>query len=160
MTGPIDGVVSRLEAKAASFVKEHRLPGAAVGVVHGDELVWSAGIGFADVADRRAPDASTLYRIASITKTFTGTAILQLRDAGLLHLDDPAVAYLPELRAASSPFGAVETVTIRRMLSHESGLMSEPPDTDWVVPAYEGRIEANLARVAEVATTIPPNLQQ
>lgn len=37
------------------FVKEHRLPDAAVGVVHGDDLVWSAGVGFADVASRRAP---------------------------------------------------------------------------------------------------------
>ena len=160
MTGPIDEVAAKLDAKAASFVKEHRLPGAAVGVVHDDELVWSTAIGFADVAARRAPDTSTLYRVASITKTFTGTAILQLRDEGLLHLDDPAVAYLPELHAASSPFGAIETVTIRRMLSHESGLMSEPPDTDWVVPAYEGRIERNLARAAEFATTIPPNVQQ
>ena len=46
-------------------------------------------VGFADVEARRAPDATTLYRIASITKTFTGTAIMQLRDEGRLHLDDP-----------------------------------------------------------------------
>ena len=50
-----EGIGPRLEAKAASFVKEHRLPGAAVGVVHGHELVWSAGVGFADIASRRAP---------------------------------------------------------------------------------------------------------
>ena len=94
---PIEDVASKLEAKAASFVKEHRLPGAAVGIVHGDSLAWFGGVGFADIAARRAPDTSTLYRIASITKTFTGTAILQLRDEGLLHLDDPAVVHLPEL---------------------------------------------------------------
>ena len=111
---PVIEVAPKLEAKAASFVKEARLPGAAVGVVHGDDLVWSAGVGFADVAARRAPENTTLYRIASITKTFTGTAIMQLRDEGLLHLDDPAVAHLPELRGAASPFGAIETVTIRR----------------------------------------------
>jgi CubicO group peptidase (beta-lactamase class C family) len=68
---PIDDVASKLEAKTASFVKEHRLPGAAVGIVHGDVLAWSVGVGFADIAARRVPDASTLYRIASITKTFT-----------------------------------------------------------------------------------------
>ena len=66
--------------------------------MHGDELVWSAGIGFADVAARRAATPKTLYRIASITKTFTATAIMQLRDEGKLALDDPAVAYLPELK--------------------------------------------------------------
>ncbi len=64
-----------LHAQAAVFVKEHRLPGAAVGVVVGDELAWSAGVGFADLASGRTPDATTLFRIASITKTFTGTAV-------------------------------------------------------------------------------------
>jgi CubicO group peptidase (beta-lactamase class C family) len=158
--GPIGDVAPSLLAKATSFVKEHRLPGAAVGVVHGDDLAWSAGIGFADVGERRPPDGTTLYRIASITKTFTGTAIMQLRDEGLLHLDDPAVAYLPELKDAGSSFGPIETVTIRRMLSHESGLSSEPPDTDWTTPSYQGDPSKNLARAAETGTRIPPNAQQ
>ncbi|HEX2422543.1 MAG TPA: serine hydrolase domain-containing protein, partial [Actinomycetota bacterium] len=112
MAGPVSAVAElgeRFERTVASFVREHRLPGAAAGVVVGDQLVWSAGYGFADLAARRAPDGRTLYRIASITKTFTGTAIMQLRDEGKLHLDDPAVAHLPELRDAISPFGAVET---------------------------------------------------
>ncbi len=160
MRDPVAEVASRLEAKAASFVKENRLPGAAVGIVHGDDLVWASGVGFADVATRHAPERLTLYRIASITKTFTGTAIMQLRDEGKLHLEDPAVAHLPELRAADSPFGPIETVTIRRMLSHESGLMSEPPGTDWRAPRYEGSVERNLARAGEIGTKVPPNVQQ
>ncbi len=163
MAGPasaVAGLGDRFEQTVAAFVKEHRLPGAAAGVVVGDELVWSGGYGFADVAGRRAPDAHTLYRIASITKTFTGTAIMQLRDEGKLHLDDPAVVHLPELAEAISPFGAVETVTIRRMLSHESGLMGDPPDTDWTHNRYEGSATANLARVGEIATRIPTNTQQ
>ena len=158
--GPTEDVASKLEAKTASFVKEHRLPGAAVGIVHGDALAWFAGVGFADIAEHRAPDVTTLYRVASITKTFTGTAIMQLRDEGLLHLDDPAVVHLPELASGVSPFGALETVTIRRMLSHESGLQGDPPGTDWWVPDYEGSAERNLARAGEITTTIPPNTQQ
>lgn len=157
---PVTGVAQQLEAKATSFVREHRLPGAAVGVVHGDELVWSAGVGFSDVAGRRAPDARTLYRIASITKTFTGTAIMQLRDEGRLHLDDPAVAHVPELRAAESAFGPLETVTIRRLLSHESGLVGDPPGTDWNAPSYQGDMARNLERVAEIGTRVPPSTQQ
>jgi CubicO group peptidase (beta-lactamase class C family) len=156
----IAGAASRLEARAATYVKENRLPGAAVGIVHGDELAWSAGVGFADLATRRPPDNETLYRIASITKTFTGTAIMQLRDAGRLHLDDPAVKYVPELRAATSQFGEIEHLTIRRMLSHESGLQSEPPGTDWRLARYEGSIERNLARVSEIGTMVPANTQQ
>ena len=157
---PVAELSTQLEAKARSFVREHRLPGVSVGVVHRGELVWSSGAGFADIASRRPPDGTTLYRIASITKTFTGTAIMQLRDEGRLHLDDPAVVYLPELHGAASPFGAIETVTIRRMLSHESGLMGDPPGTDWSEPIYEGDPAANLARVAEIGTRVPPSTQQ
>ena len=144
------------EAKAASFVKEHRLPGAAVGVVHEGELVWSKGIGSADLRTKRRSTPKTLYRIASITKTFTATAIMQLRDAGKLDLDDRAVEYLPELRAAS---GSLEQLTIRRMLSHESGLQSEPPGTDWTRVEYESDPAQTLARAADIATTVPPSSQ-
>jgi D-alanyl-D-alanine carboxypeptidase len=160
VTSPIAGEAAKLEQAATEFVRKHRLPGAAVGAVQGNELVWSAGVGFADVESGRAPDAQTLYRIASITKTFTATAVMQLRDAGRLHLDDPVVEHLPELRAADSPFGKIETVTIRRLLSHESGLMGEPPGTDWAEPRYEGDPRANLARAGEIGTKVPPNTQQ
>jgi len=127
MPGPAAALAEKYEAIAASFVKENRLPGAAVGVVHGGELAWSGGVGFADRASRRPSDPRALYRIASITKTVTATAVMQLRDEGKLALDDPAVAYLPELAAVQSPLGPIEGLTIRRMLSHESGLQSEPP---------------------------------
>jgi CubicO group peptidase (beta-lactamase class C family) len=158
--GPISDLAPRLEAAAAAFVKDNRLPGAAVGVVHGDDLAWWSGVGFADVASRKTPGRDTLYRIASITKTFTGTAIMRLRDEGRLHLDDPAVAHLPELRDAASPFGPIETVTIRRMLSHESGLAGEPPGADWDALRYETDAARNLARASQLATKVPPNTQQ
>jgi len=155
----VPDVAAKLRAHAARFVKENRLPGAAVGVVHGDELAWSDGIGYADREARRATDSTTLHRIASITKTFTGTAIMQLRDAGRLDLDDPAVKHLPELSRATAPFGPIEAVTIRRMLSHESGLASEPPGTDWATRTYEGSPARNLERSAETGMRIPPNRQ-
>jgi D-alanyl-D-alanine carboxypeptidase len=149
----------KYEATAAAFVKEHRLPGAAVGVVHEGELAWAGGVGFADRAARRPSDPKTLYRIASITKTFTATAVMQLRDAGSLALDDPAVTYLPELEAAQSPLGHIESLTIRRLLSHESGLQSEPPGTDWSDVLYEDDPARTLARVAEIATRVPVHTQ-
>jgi CubicO group peptidase (beta-lactamase class C family) len=159
MSDPVADVADKLHARASRFVKEKRLPGAAVGVVHGDELVWSAGIGFADVQTRRAADASTLYRIASITKTFTGVAIMQLRDDGRLDLDDPIALHVPELKAVVESVAPIESVTIRRALSHESGLMSEPPGTDWAVPSYEGLADRSLARASEIGTRVPPNSQ-
>src|SRR6266571_3734595 len=156
MTGLVAAGASELGARLNGFVRASRLPGAAAGVVHGDELAWMAGVGFADAGAQQPSRLETLYRIASITKTFTGTAIMQLRDAGRLDLDDPAVAYLPELRSAVSPFTAIEGVTIRRMLSHESGLAAEPPGTDWSVPVYQGAPELTLAQASDIVLTVPP----
>jgi D-alanyl-D-alanine carboxypeptidase len=158
MAGPVAAGASEFEAKLAAFVKDNRLYGAAASVVHGDELAWSGGAGFADMAARKPATPRTLYRIASITKTFTGTAIMQLRDAGKLDLDDPVVKWIPELAASGSPT-KIDAVTIRRLLSHESGLISEPPGTDWTLrtPIYQGAIERNLERVAEIYTAVPAN---
>ena len=162
MPAPADLVAAgspQFEAALASHLTGSRLAGGVAGVVYGDELAWSAGAGFADQAARKASDPAMLYAIASITKTFTGTAIMQLRDAGRLDLDDPAVAWLPELRQAASPFGPIETVTLRRMLSHESGLPAEPPGTDWAIPAYQGDPEQTLSRAGEIAVTLAPNAE-
>ena len=156
MASPAAQKAAEYEAKAALFVKEHRLAGAAVGVVHEGELVWSKGIGFADLRTKRRSSPKTLYRIASITKTFTATAIMQLRDAGKLDLDDRAVEYLPELKKAT---GSLDQLTIRRMLSHESGLQSEPPGTDWTLVQYESDPARTLARAADISTTVPPSTQ-
>ena len=66
-------------------------PGLSIGIVHDQELVWVRGFGprLRDLDNRVAATADTRYRIASVTKLFTATAILILRDAGLLQLDDP-----------------------------------------------------------------------
>ena len=158
MTGITAGG-AELDAALNRFVTRNGRPGAAAGVVHGDEVAWVGGAGFAEVGAQVISDPGTLYRIASITKTFTGTAVMQLRDAARLDLDDPAVKYLPELRGAVSPFAAIEAVTIRRMLSHESGLATEPPGTDWSVPAYQGDPQLTLARPGDIVLMLPPNAQ-
>src|ERR1700735_640600 len=159
MTAIAAAGAAELDATLNRFVAHNGLPGATAGVVHGDELVWTASAGFADAGTRVTSDLRTLYRIASITKTFTGAAVMQLRDAGRLDLDDPAVRYLPELRGAVSPFAAIEAVTIRRMLSHESGLAYDPPGTDWSVPVYQGDPQLTLARPGDIVLMLPPNAQ-
>jgi CubicO group peptidase (beta-lactamase class C family) len=150
-------LAAELEARLAWFIEENRLPGGSAGVVCGDELTWSAGVGFAELATGKPTDPAMLYGIASITKTFTGTAIMQLRDAGRLDLDDPAVRWLPELGSLANPFGPAEAVTIRRMLSHESGLPADPPGTDWTGPAYQGEPDQTLRRAAEIRVQFPPH---
>ena len=160
MAGPVAAGAQDFQTKVASFVRENRLCGAAAGVVHRGELVWSGGAGFADADGGRTAGPDVLYRIASITKTFTGTAVMQLRDAGLLDLDDPVVKWIPELSDSANPAG-MDAVTIRRLLSHESGLVSEPPGTDFLAdePSYDGVAARNLERVGEIFAAVPPNTQ-
>ena len=81
-------------------------------------------------ADTHQPiDAETAYNWASITKTFTAIAILQLRDRGKLSLDDPAVRYVPELREVHDAFGPVDAITIRHLLTHSAGFRN--PTWPW-----------------------------
>jgi len=149
-------VAEQLLGRARAFVHEECLPGAAVGVVTRAGLVWAGAAGFADLATARRPDADTLYRIASNTKVFTAIGIMQLRDEGRLRLDDPLVVHLPEFAAVTNPFGPIEDVTIRRLLTHESGLQGEHPSTDLTRPA-ELRREQVLAALGGVRVAIPPS---
>lgn len=78
--------------------------------------------GYADIATRTPIDADTIYHWASITKPFTGIGILQLRDRGLISLDDPVVKYVPAFAKVHDPFGPVDQITIRHLLTHTAGL--------------------------------------
>lgn len=146
---------SQLEAALGWFVQDRRLAGAAAGVVCGDGATWSGGAGYADLASGTMADPGTLYRVASITKTFTGTAVMQLRDAGLLDLDEQAITYLPEMRDSARLDARLGLVTPRRMLAHASGLASEPPGTDWAVPRYQGLVALTLGEPGAIATRVP-----
>jgi CubicO group peptidase (beta-lactamase class C family) len=119
-----------LEARVGAYRRENRLPGIMAGIATPDGLRWSCASGFADIEAARRPDERTLYRVASITKTFTATAVLQLRDEGRFRLDDPAVRFLPELARIADPHGPIEDLTIRRLLMHSSGLQGEVPWQD------------------------------
>ncbi len=110
------------------------LPGFAIGVVHDQQLVWSKGYGYADVAQRIPSTDRTLYRIASISKTFTATAVVQLAESGKLSLQDPVVRHLPWFApapAAGADGDKAPPVRVWNLLSHTSGLQREPPGSDW-----------------------------
>lgn len=77
--------------------------------------------GSANLAKNQPVDENTIYHWASNTKPFTGIAIMQLRDHGLLKLDDPVTKYLPELRAVHNPFGSMDEITIRHLMTHSAG---------------------------------------
>lgn len=103
------------------------LPGIAVGVVSDQDLVWASGFGFADVKTKIPMTPTTKFRMASHSKLFTAIAIMQLREQGKLHLDDPVSTYLPWFKA--KPAGDDDgPITIEQLLSHSSGLQREAGD--------------------------------
>jgi CubicO group peptidase (beta-lactamase class C family) len=97
-------------------------PGLAVGVVYDGRLVWSRGFGVRDLSSGDPVTADTVFRIGSVTKLFTGLALLQLRDAGKLRLDDPVVTYLPEIQGVVYPTTEHPPILIRHMVTHSTGL--------------------------------------
>nr|MBA3556888.1 beta-lactamase family protein [Gemmatimonadales bacterium] len=108
----------------------------AAGVVGGSALLVRKGevvarhhFGFADRATKRRVGDRTIYHWASVTKTLTAVAVLQLRDRGRLTLDDRITRWVPELREVHDPGGAVDSITVAMLLSHSSGLQT--PTWPW-----------------------------
>lgn len=95
--------------------------GASLALVVDGKTVRFETEGMADLERGLPVDEETIYHWASITKTFTAISILQLRDRGMLSLDDPIVDYVPELRGVFDPYGPIEGITIRMVLSHSAG---------------------------------------
>jgi len=140
----VRSAIDLLEAWIEGQRVARELPGVSMGIVHDQTLIWACGFGWADVERREPATADTLYRIGSITKLFTATALLILRDEGKLHLDDPLTAHLPwfQMRAAAD----AGTITIRHLLTHTSGLPREgafPYFTDSRFPTID-EIRARL----------------
>ena len=103
----------------------HRhLPGVVVGVVADQELVWAAAFGMADTGRRTAMTTGTRFRMASHSKLFTATAVMQLREQGKLRLDDPVSKYLPWFQVKSAE-AEDPPITIEELLTHSSGLPRE-----------------------------------
>jgi CubicO group peptidase (beta-lactamase class C family) len=119
--GDIDGMF-------AEFAKRAHVPGAAWGIVVDGKLVHSSAAGVRDVATNAPVDADTVFRIASMTKSFTAMAILKLRDEGKLSLDDPAERHVPELKDLRYPTTDSPRITIRHLLTHSEGF---PEDNPW-----------------------------
>ena len=117
-----------------------RAPSVSAAVFRGRELLWAEAVGLADAATGREATPETRYPIASITKSFVAVAVMQLRDAGKLALDDPIQRHLPE-----TPSGP----TVEQLLSHASGLQREVPGSGWETLVFPTREEA-LASLDEV----------
>ncbi len=109
-------------------VERQHMPGAVLGIIIDGQLVWVKSAGVSDLKTRTPVNADTVFRIASMTKSFTAMAILKLRDEGKLSLDDPVSKYVPALTDLPYPTKDSPALTIRHLLSHSEGF---PEDNPW-----------------------------
>jgi CubicO group peptidase (beta-lactamase class C family) len=111
-----------------SFMERSQSPGAVLGVIIDGELVWVKAAGVREKTNNAPVTTDTVFRIASMTKSFTAMSILKLRDAGKLSLDEPVSKYIPELANLPYPTSDSQVLTIRHLLTHSEGF---PEDNPW-----------------------------
>jgi len=114
-----DDLRREVESFVTEWLSEHRIPGASLAIVDGDEMVYADGFGARDLASNAPATAETRYGMASITKSFTATAVLQQVEAGRVDLQAPITEYVPFYEGLDDP------PTVHELLSHSSRMPSD-----------------------------------
>jgi CubicO group peptidase (beta-lactamase class C family) len=139
----IDTVRSRIAADVAA----DNVGGITAAVVVGGRVVWAEGFGWADRERKIAAGPQTIYRIGSISKSFTALALAQLVDRGVVRLDDPVERYLPEVHGFTNARAGAKPITLRQLASHTAGLIREPRLADAAsgpIAQWENKILASI----------------
>ncbi|MFK7804662.1 MAG: serine hydrolase domain-containing protein [Anaerolineae bacterium] len=117
-TNSSDRLVEAYTVFIEDQMEEHNIPGAAVALIRGDDVIMARGFGFRDVAQELPATADTLFHIGSTNKSMTAMAIASLVDEGIVDWDTPIVEIYPDFELAE----ATDTVTLRHLLSMQGGI--------------------------------------
>jgi CubicO group peptidase (beta-lactamase class C family) len=123
----LDAALTRVDEIADRLFAGWHVPGVAYGVTLGGQLIHSRGLGTLRVGEDATPDARSVFRIASMTKSFTAATVLSLRDEGRLALDDRIDEYVPELRGLRYPTADSPPISIRHLLTMTAGFPTDDP---------------------------------
>jgi serine beta-lactamase-like protein LACTB len=135
-------------------LKQGILTGVSVALVDDQRVVLVDGFGMADKQRQIPADATTIYRVGSISKLFTAMSVMQMVEHGKLDLDAPITNYLPGFRIAN-PFVNAKAVTLRQLMCHRSGLVRESPIGGYFDP-HQPTVEASIGSLAGCALVNPP----
>ena len=124
----LSSAIPEIDRIMASFAERSNVPGIAYGIIVDGKVIHIGTAGLRNVATREPVDTSTVFRIASMSKSFAALSILKLRDEGKLSLEDPAEKYVPELKQLRYPTTDSPRITVRHLLSHSAGF---PEDNPW-----------------------------
>lgn len=127
------GLEAALDSIFSEYIEKFRLTGLAVGIVLQDEIVYASGFGVRNSETKEPVSAESLFHMASISKTFVATGIMQLVEQGKIDLDEPVITYLPYFKLDDERYSQI---TIQNILSHVSG-MPDVEDYHWDQPEYD-----------------------
>ena len=129
--------IPAIDSLVRAFAAERRVPGYAYGIIIDGRLAHVVAEGIRDTHTRSRVDTATVFRIASMSKSFAAVSILQLRDAGKLSLDDPAERYVPELASLRYASSDAPRISVRHLLTHSAGFPEDNPWGDQQLDATE-----------------------
>jgi CubicO group peptidase (beta-lactamase class C family) len=145
-TRKLSSAFPEIDRLMQEFAAGSRVPGIAYGIIVDGRVAHVGTHGLRDVGGNIPVDADTVFRIASMTKSFTAAAILQLRDAGRLSLDDAAERHVPELKGLRLPTSDARPISIRDLLTHSAGFPEDNPWGDQQLARTEAEFSEMLRR--------------
>lgn len=137
--------LSEIDAACKTFAGKEQIPGMVAGIVQGGRLVHVLAHGLADREAGRAVTRATSFRIASMTKSVTALGILALRDQGRLALDAPLSTFIPQFARVKPATGDSAPVTVRHLLNHTAGFVTDDPWGDRVLGMTPAALDALIA---------------
>jgi CubicO group peptidase (beta-lactamase class C family) len=155
----LTSALPEIDRLMTAFAGRAKVPGIAYGVIVDGKVIHIGTAGLRDVAARAPVETSTVFRIASMTKSFTALAILKLRDEGKLSLDDPAERYVPELASLAYPTTDSPKITIRLLLSHSAGFPEDNPWGDQQLAATDAEMSRMIRRGIPFSTSPGTNYE-
>jgi len=126
-------IIRDLDRIINEYVNAEFVPGLSVGVVYNNEVIYTKGFGVKNVDTKELIDEKSLFHMASVSKTFVATGIMQLVEQGKINLDEYLVEYLPYFNLKDDRY---KKITIRQLLTHTSGMPDED-DYEWDKPQYD-----------------------
>ncbi len=118
---PLDEFKAHMDERIPALMKLYGIPGCSIALVQDNEVVWTEGYGYADVASGRALTVDTPMSVQSITKSVTAWGIMSLVEKGLIDLDAPVSQYLKSWQFPVNDY-PTDIITVRQLLSHTSGM--------------------------------------
>ena len=146
-------ITEKLDLIISQIVEMHESPGLAVGIVKDDKIVYAKGFGVKNIKTKEPVSTTSLFHMASVSKPFVATAIVQLVERGQVDLDAPVIKYLPYFKIDDERY---KNITVQQMLSHTSG-MPDVEDYEWDKPQYDdGALERYVRGLGDARLLFAP----